>query len=82
MQPVVQVVRTREALEAIVPAWEELAAQACEANPFYEHWILLPALRAQGDGSLHCVCVWQGERLIGAVNADGLESYFRALNAR
>lgn len=65
MKPVVKVVRTREALEAIVPAWEELAAHACEANPFYEHWILLPALRAQGDGNFHCVCVWDGGRLIG-----------------
>src|SRR3954468_4050276 len=66
MKPVVQVVRDREALEAIVPAWEELAAQACEANPFYEHWILLPALRAQGAGSgFRCVLVWEAERLIG-----------------
>src|SRR5213075_1918544 len=70
MKPVVQVVRGREALEAIVPAWEELAAHACEANPFYEHWILLPALRAvygekAGDENFHCVCVWEGERLIG-----------------
>src|SRR3954451_10467438 len=66
MKPVVQVVRDREALEAIVPAWEELAANACEANPFYEHWILLPALRAQGEGSgCRCVLVWDGGRLTG-----------------
>lgn len=65
MKPVVQVVRSREALEAVVPEWEDLAAHACEANPFYESWILLPALRAQGDENFHCVCVWEGERLIG-----------------
>jgi CelD/BcsL family acetyltransferase involved in cellulose biosynthesis len=66
MKPVIQVVRDREALEAIVPAWEELAANAVEANPFYEHWILLPALRAQGEGNgFRCVLVWDGERLIG-----------------
>jgi CelD/BcsL family acetyltransferase involved in cellulose biosynthesis len=66
MKPVVQVVRDREALEAIVPAWEDLAAHACEANPFYEHWILLPALRAQGEGSaFRCVLVWEEERLLG-----------------
>lgn len=53
------------ALQAIVPAWDELAANACEINPFYESWILLPALRAQGDAGLRCVLVWQGERLIG-----------------
>lgn len=65
MEPVIEVVRGREALEAIVPAWEDLAAHACEANPFYEHWILLPALRAQGEGNFHCVCVWDGDALIG-----------------
>jgi CelD/BcsL family acetyltransferase involved in cellulose biosynthesis len=61
----IQVACDAGALAAIVPAWEDLAAHACEANPFYEHWVLLPALRAQGEGSLRCVLVWQGERLIG-----------------
>ena len=62
----IQVVRDAGALQAIVPAWEELAAHACEQNPFYEHWILLPALRAQGEGSgFRCVLVWDGDRLIG-----------------
>ena len=49
---------------AIVPAWENLAANALEANPFYEPWILLPALRAQG-GDVECVTVWQDATLIG-----------------
>lgn len=66
----IEVARERSALEAIVPAWEDLAAHACEANPFYEHWILLPALRAHyeaaaGEANFRCVLVWQGERLIG-----------------
>src|SRR5215210_6529152 len=66
MKPVIQVVRDRAALEAIVPAWEDLAAHCVEANPFYEHWILLPALRAQGEGAnFCCVLVWDGERLMG-----------------
>lgn len=66
MNPVIQVVRDRAALEGIVPAWEELAAHAVEANPFYEHWILLPALRAQGEGAgFRCVLVWDGDRLAG-----------------
>ena len=65
MKPTIQVIRDRLALEALVPAWDELAANACEINPFYESWILLPALRAQGDAALRCVLVWQGERLIG-----------------
>ena len=65
MKPTIQVVRERAALEAIVPAWDELAANACEINPFYESWILLPALRAQEGVGLHCVLVWDAERLIG-----------------
>ena len=60
-----EVARDIAALQAIIPAWDELAANACEVNPFYESWILLPALRAQGDAALRCVLVWQGERLIG-----------------
>lgn len=61
----ISVARDRAALEAIVPAWEELAAQACEPNPFYEPWFLLPALRARGDEGLRCVLVWHGARLVG-----------------
>ena len=62
----IQVARGLGALEAIVPAWEDLAAHCVEANPFYEHWILLPALKAQGEGAgLRCVLVWDGGRLIG-----------------
>jgi len=38
------------ALADFVPAWEELAAAAIEPNVFYEHWMLLPALRAFGAG--------------------------------
>lgn len=62
----IQVTRSRDALAAVVPAWEELAAQACEPNPFYEPWILLPALRAQGEGEgFRCVLAWDGARLAG-----------------
>ncbi len=46
----IEVIRSREALAAIVPAWEGLAANAIEANPFYEPWFLLPALRARRWG--------------------------------
>ena len=46
------------ALEPLVPAWEALAAQAAEPNPFYEHWMLRPALQAYARaGSLRLVAV-------------------------
>jgi CelD/BcsL family acetyltransferase involved in cellulose biosynthesis len=37
------VLRHAAELAAHVPAWEGLAAQALEPNPFYEPWMLLPA---------------------------------------
>ena len=61
----VNVVRERAELEAIVPAWEKLAANALEPNPFYEPWYLLAALRARGADSMRCVLAWDGERLAG-----------------
>src|SRR6202171_4446139 len=33
-------------LEGFQEAWQELAATSAEPNPFYEPWMLLPALRA------------------------------------
>jgi CelD/BcsL family acetyltransferase involved in cellulose biosynthesis len=71
MTPVVQVLRDRESLEAIVRPWEQLAADALEPNPFYEPWILLPALRATEEEeagaseAFRCVSIWAGSRLIG-----------------
>src|SRR5438034_2094075 len=66
MKPVIHVLRDRESLAAIVAPWEELAAHAIEPNPFYEPWILLPALRAQGEGEgFRCISIWDGGTLIG-----------------
>ncbi|OGA59934.1 MAG: hypothetical protein A3G81_25850 [Betaproteobacteria bacterium RIFCSPLOWO2_12_FULL_65_14] len=51
------------ALEKLVPQWEELAAQALEPNPFYEHWMLRPALELPGGGEAELACVWRGATL-------------------
>jgi len=78
MKPVVQVLRDRKSLEAIVRPWEELAANALEPNPFYEPWILLPALRAQGAGEDFCaVSVWHEGRLIGLFPFERRERFKR-----
>jgi hypothetical protein len=46
-------------LEEYIPAWEELARSALEPNPFYEAWMLIPALRFLGKGkSLQLVLVF------------------------
>lgn len=44
------VVDDLDSLELYLPAWEELAATAIEANVFYEPWLLIPSLRAFGAG--------------------------------
>jgi len=62
----VSVARNLAELESIVPAWDALARDALEPNPFYESWMLLPALRAFVAGEdVRVVLVWQGERLAG-----------------
>ena len=42
-------------LEDYVEAWEKLAVEALEPNPFYEPWMLIPALRTQSTGKDLCV---------------------------
>lgn len=51
------------ALDALVPQWEELAAQAVEPNPFYEHWMLRPALAYLGGSEVDLLCVRRGGTL-------------------
>jgi len=62
----ITVARGPTELECLVPAWEELARAALEPNPFYEHWMLRPALEAFGTArEVRVVLVWAGERLAG-----------------
>ena len=44
-QPRVVVVSTYSGMEPYIPAWDDLATQATEPNPFCESWALLPAWR-------------------------------------
>src|SRR5688572_16159952 len=51
------------ALAAHIAAWEDLAADVTEPNPFYEPWMLLPALEAFAQGiSLQFVLVYAEQR--------------------
>lgn len=52
-------------LRTLVEDWEELAAEAAEPNPFYEHWMLLPAIEAFADADFRCVLVWDNGKLVG-----------------
>jgi hypothetical protein len=53
------------ALRALTAEWEALAAEAAEPNPFYEHWMLLPALEAYGAQDFRCLAVWDSGTLTG-----------------
>jgi CelD/BcsL family acetyltransferase involved in cellulose biosynthesis len=43
--PRVFVFKNVNELAQLIPQWESLAAASADANVFYEHWMLLPALR-------------------------------------
>ena len=69
-------------LQALQPEWEALAADAAEANPFYEHWMLLPALRAFGEGDgFRCAAVWQ-DGTLGALFPMQLQQRFHGMPIR
>jgi CelD/BcsL family acetyltransferase involved in cellulose biosynthesis len=79
----VRVLSTPEELRALVPQWEALAAEAADPNPFYEHWMLLPALEAYAGAAagLKCVAVWD-EGTLGALFPLRLERRYRGLPLR
>ena len=68
--------RGRTELECIVPAWEALARAALEPNPFYEHWMLIPALEAfAGARDVRVALVWLGDELAGLFPLQRVSSY-------
>jgi CelD/BcsL family acetyltransferase involved in cellulose biosynthesis len=74
----VEVLSQAAALRALVPEWEALAADAAEPNPFYEHWMLLPALEAYGEQGFRCIVVWDNGKLVGLLPMQ-LERSYRGL---
>ena len=66
MKLTTHIFRDAQSLRELVPQWEGLAADAAEPNPFYEPWLLLPALEAYGAGEdFRCFAVWQDGTLCG-----------------
>lgn len=78
---IVEVRGDAAALRALVPDWEALAAEAAEPNPFYEHWLLLPALEAYATEDFRCIAVWEDGKL-GALFPMQLERRYRGLPLR
>ena len=48
MKAALEVLKDADALRRLAPEWQALADEAAEPNPFYEPWMLLPALDAYG----------------------------------
>ncbi|MET4131486.1 CelD/BcsL family acetyltransferase involved in cellulose biosynthesis [Porphyrobacter sp. MBR-155] len=46
------------ALPAFLAEWEQLVAQACEPNPFFEPWFLLPSLRQWATAGQVVIKAW------------------------
>lgn len=64
----VELVISSTQLRDVVPAWDALARDSLEPNPFYESWALLPALEHLADSDVAVLLVWQDAshaRLIG-----------------
>jgi len=68
-----------DALEHHIPAWEALAASAIDANPFYEPWMLVPALRELPEESVCVVFIYDtpSNRLCGVFPVVRRRSYHR-----
>jgi len=73
----VVVLREAGALAAHVAAWEELAAHVAEPNPFYEPWMLLPALRRPGARFELVLVYADAVRLIGLFPLERLARFKR-----
>ncbi|MBV8033368.1 MAG: GNAT family N-acetyltransferase [Betaproteobacteria bacterium] len=74
-------IRDAAGVRALVPEWEALAAEAIEPNPFYEHWMLLPALEAYGEAGFRCLVAWDSGKLVGLVPLR-IQRGFRGLPVR
>jgi CelD/BcsL family acetyltransferase involved in cellulose biosynthesis len=59
-----EIIEDSTALARLIPQWEDLAANAVEPNPFYEHWMLLPALECFAKrGEVAIAVLWRDGRL-------------------
>ncbi|MBX5481938.1 MAG: GNAT family N-acetyltransferase [Myxococcaceae bacterium] len=64
-------ITSADALAALEPQWQALADDALEPNPFYEPWVVLPALAHLERRPVEFVLIWvahpsgrRGERLL------------------
>lgn len=58
-----------------VAAWQDLANHACEPNPFYEPWYLLPSIDAIGD-IVAIAALYDGDLLVGIMPMERSKHYY------
>ncbi len=57
--------------------WDALAQDACEPNPFFESWFLLPSLQAlDAAGTVKLFCVEDDDRLVGLLPIARASRYY------
>src|SRR5258705_11892236 len=60
----VEILREPAALGHLIPHWADLAANAIEPNPFFEHWMLQPALECFAKpGEVEIFVLWRDGKL-------------------
>lgn len=77
-----QLITDFASLRDIVPAWDVLARNALEPNPFYESWMLLPALErlVEQGSSVSILLIWKDSShslLIGMIPLTDEHTYHK-----
>lgn len=61
-----ELIDPRGNLDRLIPAWRQLAEATGEPNPFFEEWMLRPALaHLPGGHSAKLLAIYQGSQIIG-----------------
>jgi CelD/BcsL family acetyltransferase involved in cellulose biosynthesis len=67
---------TPAVLASLRPQWESLAQNACEPNPFFEHWFLAPSICELSEGqSIWLFQLYHKEKLAGIMPITRRASY-------
>lgn len=85
-EPWIEIARSEAELNQHLDAWEDLERSAIEPNPFYSHWMVIPALREFGkDQDFRIVFVYRnvlgrtGKRILCGVFPFRCQASFRCV---
>lgn len=79
---VLETIQSADASQIVIDAWQSLAAEALEANAFFEPWMLLPAWRTMPEPNVSLHLVWrtsgrpnESRQLIGVIPVERRRTY-------